>query len=120
MFTTDQPQGDDPLMGPVDLDWARNCLRGMSSQTFFERYTSPALILSLREGVAPFEDSREQMLSTRRSSLSADPTRQVGVTIIAPKARRRRGPRPRVTLGRSSEVDITIKIATLSKLASSL
>lgn len=114
MFDADRTSGSDPLMGPVDLDWARNCLRGMSSQSFFKRYHNPALILSLQDGVKTLEDSAT-LNATLRSSRTG-PTKQIGIALIKQRRRASHGRSRRITLGRSGDTDIAVKIATVSKL----
>ncbi|MDF1660974.1 MAG: FHA domain-containing protein [Planctomycetota bacterium] len=112
MFASDRPSGNDPLIGPVDLEWARNVLRGMSSQSFLKRYKNPALILSHRQGVKTMDESTNLNL-TRRATLRG-PTIQAGVTLLA---QRNRGVTEvsRVSMGRSNRADICVKIATISK-----
>jgi pSer/pThr/pTyr-binding forkhead associated (FHA) protein len=112
MFASDQPSGNDPLIGPVDLEWARNVLRGMSSHSFLRRYKNPALILSHRQGVRTVDESAK--LNMTQQATVRGPTVQAGVSLIAKK----RGSleAKRVSMGRSGRSDICVKIATISKV----
>jgi hypothetical protein len=113
MFTSDRPTGNDPLIGPVDLEWARNVLRGMSSQSFLKRYRSPALILSHRQGITTMEETSNFNM-TRRATLRG-PTIQAGVSLITQKKRSPMNAK-QVSMGRSSRSDVCVKIATISKV----
>lgn len=105
MFTTDRPTGNDPLVGPVDLDYARNCLRGLSVQSFLARYRRPALLLSLSAtGESPAE-SQIALVASRGSS--RHPTEDE-IPFQKP-----------VTLGRSPSADITLRVKTVSSLHAS-
>lgn len=162
MISFDIPSGNDPLMGPVDLQWARNCLRGMSSESFLRRYNQPALILVIREGATPSDDDDELggtlvmgsrgedgetyaiSLVTKRPRLNPEQLPSGAYRFASPGSgsatvRRRRldlpsgsyrldrglrkPTRPRhsgqwITLGRSANTDLVLRLATISKLHS--
>lgn len=106
---------DNPLLGPVDLDWAREYVQDMSPELYLQQHTVPALLLSVRGSSDMISTEQINRGVTVQSAPNAESLSHFGLALVAKKPHNTLLPLM-VTVGRSETVDIPLKFPTVSKL----
>jgi hypothetical protein len=107
---------DDPLHGPVDLEWIRKNLRNSSPEEYLAHYNCPGMLLSLREPNAPNLTAEEiNAGDTFQGMHSKEALRRFGLVLVAKRPRNTLLPLM-ITVGRSENIDIALNFPTISKL----
>lgn len=107
---------DDPLYGPVDLEWIRSQLKSISPKEYLARYNCPGLLLSLKaSNVEKLSAGKISSGDTFQGIQSKEELNRFGLVLITKRPRNTQLPLM-ITVGRSESVDIALNFPTISKL----